>query len=58
MVVFEFLSENPKLTQRRIASGSIPPPSSSSGEVKLQLCITQFLFLSSGGCKEKPLMNS
>jgi len=25
---FEFLSENPKLMQRRIASGSMPPPSS------------------------------
>lgn len=28
MADFDFLSENPKLIQRRIASGSIPLPSS------------------------------
>lgn len=30
---FDFLSEKPKLIQRRIASGSIPPPSSAHNHV-------------------------
>ncbi|KAJ0953461.1 hypothetical protein HanRHA438_Chr00c75g0862731 [Helianthus annuus] len=34
---FDFLSENPKLKQWRIASGSIPPPSSKFSKIKIDL---------------------
>lgn len=51
---FAFLSENPKLMQRRIASGSIPPPSSKSNFLK---CHNHYLQMQTLSWKMKGTLN-